>query len=169
MNIYLLRHGIAADTAPGGGGDADRPLTKEGEAKLLQVVEAMRAMELGFDLVLASPYLRARQTAEIVAAALRLKKLLKLTKTLEPDGQGKALIEEIKAAEAEDVLLVGHEPSLSELIGRLIGGDRIIAIQMKKGGLAKLGVERLLYGRCGTLQWLLTPAQMRLMAPNTGK
>src|ERR1035438_4666613 len=72
MNLFILRHGIAVE--PGTHGyekDADRPLTPEGERKLLQIAEAMEALDLTFDLILSSPYLRARQTAEIVAEALR--------------------------------------------------------------------------------------------------
>ena len=68
MNLYILRHGIAVEHgAPGYAKDADRPLTPEGERKLGQIAEAMKALELTFDLILSSPYLRARQTAEIVA------------------------------------------------------------------------------------------------------
>ena len=73
MNLYLLRHGIAVEPGtPGFAHDADRALTPEGERKLGKIAEAMEAMELRFDRVLSSPYLRARQTAEIIAKALGL-------------------------------------------------------------------------------------------------
>ena len=72
MNLYILRHGVATDPAAHEfAKDADRPLTPEGKRKLRQVAEAMEALELSFDLILSSPYLRARQTAEVIAAALR--------------------------------------------------------------------------------------------------
>ena len=71
MNLYILRHGIAAERGtPGYANDADRPLTPEGERKLQLVAAAIKALELGFDLILSSPYLRARQTAEVVAARI---------------------------------------------------------------------------------------------------
>ena len=64
MNLYILRHGIAVERGtPGYAKDADRPLTLEGERKLQLIAQAMKALDLAFDLILSSPYLRARQTA----------------------------------------------------------------------------------------------------------
>ena len=66
MNLYLLRHGIAVERGtPGLDKDADRSLTPKGERRLWRITEAMEALKLSFDLILSSPYLRARQTAEI--------------------------------------------------------------------------------------------------------
>lgn len=167
MNLFLLRHGIAAERGtPGYERDADRPLIPKGERRLERIADAMDAMGLRFDLILSSPYLRARQTAEIVAAALGLKKKLEFSETLTPDGDAKALIAALNKLEPrpENVLLVGHEPFLSELISMLTSGDPHVAIDFKKGGLCKLEVESLRPGRCATLAWLLTPRQMALMA-----
>jgi len=61
-------------------------------------------------------------------------------------------------------LLVGHEPYLSQLIALLSSGGTSATIDMKKGGLCKLETEGLEYGHCATLQWLLTPRQMELIA-----
>ena len=75
MKLYILRHGIAVEPGtPGYETDADRPLTSEGERKMRQIAGAMEALELSFDLILSSPYLRARQTAEIVAEVLTARK-----------------------------------------------------------------------------------------------
>ena len=167
MDLYILRHGIAVEPGtPGYETDADRPLTPEGERKLRQIADAMRALELSFDLILSSPYLRARQTAEIVAATLGARKRLELSAALTPSGSIKKLVELLKRREPspESVLLVGHEPYLSELISLLLSGKESFAVVMKKGGLCKLTTESLKPGRCATLQWLLTPKQMALMA-----
>ena len=167
MDLYILRHGIAVEPGtPGYETDADRPLTPEGERKLRQIADAMRALELSFDLILSSPYLRARQTAEIVAAALGARKRLEMSDALTPSGSIKKLVELLKRREPspESVLLVGHEPYLSELISLLLSGKESFAVVMKKGGLCKLTTESLKPGRCATLQWLLTPKQMALMA-----
>ena len=87
MNLYILRHGIAVDHGtPGFSNDADRPLTPEGERKLQRIAKAMQALDLGLDLILTSPYLRARQTAEGVAEVLKLRKKLEFTYTLTPGG-----------------------------------------------------------------------------------
>jgi phosphohistidine phosphatase len=167
MNLFILRHGIAVE--PGTHGyekDADRPLTPEGERKLLQIAEAMEALDLTFDLILSSPYVRARQTAEIVTEALRVRKRLELSDNLAPGGSPKKLVELLNRLQPrpENVLLVGHEPYLSGLIALLVSGAAILPVVMKKGGLCKLTTGSLIHGRCATLEWLLTPKQMALMA-----
>jgi phosphohistidine phosphatase len=165
MNLYILRHGVAADSAPGGGGDAARPLTSEGEAKMWRITKAMAALELSFDMILSSPYLRARQTAEIVAEAFGAQKRMELCDALTPAGRVKELIGIIthRKPPPENVLLVGHEPNLSELISVLVSGDAGFSVALKKGGLCKLTVASLKPGQCAGLEWLLTPKQMGLM------
>jgi phosphohistidine phosphatase len=167
MDIFLLRHGVAVERGtPGYNHDADRPLTDEGERKLRDIVQAMRRLGLEFDLILSSPYTRARQTAEIAADGLKLRKKLEFSETLIPEGGTEELIELLKRRrpKPDSVLLVGHEPYLSELISLLVAGERGFPVVMKKGGLAKLEVDSLAPGRCAMLAWLLTPGQMRLMA-----
>jgi phosphohistidine phosphatase len=166
MNLYILRHGIAVDHGtPGYSKDADRSLTPEGERKLQQIAEAMQALELTFDLILSSPYLRARQTAEIVAAALKARKRLQLSDSLTPGGSTQQLIQFLSRLDPqpEDVLLVGHEPYLSGLVSLLVSGDEAFNLVLKKGGFCKLITGPLKHGRCATLSWLLTPRQMALM------
>jgi phosphohistidine phosphatase len=167
MNIYILRHGIAAEPGtPGIKTDAERPLIPKGEQRLEAAAEAMREMELSFDVIVSSPYLRAKQTAEIIAKNLKLQKKLTLSNDLIPGGNPQALIQhlsELKPA-PENILLVGHEPYLSRLIALLATGDTKAAIDMKKGSLCKLEAEELEFGHCATLAWLLTPKQMELMA-----
>ena len=167
MDLYILRHGIAVEPGtPGYENDADRPLTPEGQRKLRQIADAMEALELSFDRILSSPYLRARQTAEIVAEALEARQKLELSDTLTPGGSIKRLVELLNRLEPspESVLLVGHEPYLSGLISLLVSGKETFAVVMKKGGLCKLTIESFKPGRCAALQWLLTPKQMALMS-----
>src|SRR5208283_4502871 len=115
MNLYILRHGIGTEPdARAFAKDADRPLTSEGKRKLGQVAGAMEALELSFDLILSSPYLRARQTAEIIAEALKARKRLEISDSLTPGGSTKKLVELLNRLQPspENVLLVGHEPYL---------------------------------------------------------
>lgn len=166
MTLYILRHGIAVE--PGTTGyekDADRPLTPEGERKLGQIAEAMKALELTFDLILSSPYLRARQTAEIVAEAFQARKKLQFSSSLACGGDTKELVSYLNRLRPypEHVLLVGHEPYLSGLISLLVADNTTSTVVMKKGGLCKLSIESLKHGRCAALAWLLTPKQMALM------
>ena len=167
MKIHVLRHGIAVNRNDlDVENDAERPLTPKGKRQLRQVAAAMKKMGLRFDLVLSSPYLRARQTAEIVADSLKLKKQLKFLDALAPDGSLKNLIGQLNESKPapENVLLVGHEPYLSCLISLLTTGGMDLAMDFKKGGLCKLEIEKLSHGRCATLVWLLTPRQMKMMA-----
>ena len=166
MNLYLLRHGIAVEPGtPGSARDAERPLTPEGERKLEKIAQAMAALELSFDLILSSPYVRARQTAEIVADRLNLRKRVEFCDTLMPSGSAKHLVDLLNHRHSNNVLLVGHEPYQSELISLLTAGDAgALRVTMKKAGLCKLSTDALHHGRCATLEWLLTPKQMALMS-----
>ena len=167
MNLFLLRHGIAVERGTAGfDKDADRPLTPKGERRLGRIADAMDALGLKFDLILSSPYARARQTAEIVADALGLKKKLEFSEDLTPGGNAKSLVASLnqRVPQPESVLLVGHEPFMSELIATLTSGDARVSIDFKKGGLCKLETETLRHARCATLAWLLTPRQMGLMS-----
>jgi phosphohistidine phosphatase len=122
----------------------------------------MKVLGLGVDLILTSPYLRARQTADIVAAEFDAEKKLELCSHLEVAGDPAALVAELQARSGslERVLLVGHEPFLSELVSVLISGDERTEVMMKKGGLCKLTAEKISYGHCATLDWLLAPKQL---------
>jgi len=167
MNLFILRHGLAVE--PGSAGfkrDSDRPLTPKGERKLWKIGQAVEELEICFDWILSSPYLRARQTAEIIAEVLDVPKKLEMCEALAPGGSPARLIDTINARKPapENVLLVGHEPYLSELISLLISGSKDIPLIMKKAGLCKLAVDSLRNGKCATLEWLLAPKQLCLMA-----
>ena len=167
MNLYLLRHGIAGELGHGGiKHDADRPLTAEGRARIRGIAQAMQTLNLSFDLILASPYLRARQTAEIVAEQFQKPRAFQLSELLTPEGNSKKLLTDLNQHRpaSENVLLVGHEPGLSRLISTLVFGDGTASVLMKKGGLCKLSTNSFRTGRCATLEWLLTPRQLLQIA-----
>ena len=166
MNLFCLRHGLAVERDEFDfARDDARPLTAKGEKQLREVTAALRALELRFDLIWSSPLVRARQTAEIVAADLKLKPRLALADELKPGSETKKLIQKLVRLKpgAENMLLVGHEPDFSEFISLLVTGQTGAGFALKKGGLAKLEIEKLRFGKCATLRWLLTPAQMKLM------
>src|SRR5487761_2629472 len=166
MNLYLLRHGIAVDPSePGFARDAERPLTPKGRRRLQQIAGAMKALNLSFDVILSSPHVRAAQTAEIVAQALKRRQKLKFTDDLMPGGNPKLLIQLVNELRPrpKNVLLVGHEPYLSKLIALLTAGNTSMEIDLKKGILCKLETEALRYARCATFVSLLAPRHLALM------
>ncbi len=162
MELYLLRHAIAAERGPGYPRDSARPLTERGQRRMRRAARGMVALGLEFDAILTSPYARARRTAELVADALDARDILEETPALAADGDPRALVEALAPAADERVLLVGHEPYLSELVSALIsGGAGTTGVRFKKGGLCKLQVDTLRYDRCARLEWLLAPRHLR--------
>jgi len=166
MNLFLLRHGLAVEREEFHfASDHLRPLTAKGKRQLNKISAAMRALKTNIEVIFSSPLVRARQTAEIVAADLKLREQVVFADELKPGGDAKKLVSRILALKKipENILLVGHEPDLSELISLLVTGNVGAGFALKKGGLAKLELENLRAGKCATLAWLLTPAQMKLM------
>jgi len=162
MKLYLLRHAIAVERDPNKyPDDSLRPLTAPGRKKMIKIADALCRMGLQVDLILSSPYLRARQTAEIARKSLHLKKdRLLLIDALAPSSDPGQLVAEIQAKyPVEKLMLVGHEPDLSSLISLLLSGDTSIPITMKKAGICCLSVEQLVAGKCAGLDWLINPGQ----------
>lgn len=167
MDLYLLRHAIAVERGSQGyEEDSQRPLTPDGRRKMERVATGMKALGLSFDWIFSSPSRRARATAEIVAKAFKLPRKMKFSGHLAPDGDPELLVEQMGRMRGSPmgVLVVGHEPYLSGLVGTLIGGHGGVGLQLKKGGLCKLATGNLKFGCCAELKWLLTPRQLSLLA-----
>lgn len=160
MLLYLLRHGIAEDAAPGVS-DADRKLTSEGISRMEQEAKGLVRLGVAPDAILTSPLARARETAEIVARALGREDVLVGEKRL-AEGPGIGDVRAIAAAHpgADALMLVGHNPHLSILAGTLCGARNL---ELKKGGLALVEMETVAAGQ-GALRWLLPPAVLRELA-----
>jgi phosphohistidine phosphatase len=158
MDLYLLRHAIALDREDfHGSDDSQRPLTTDGRKKMRRAAKGMRKLGLCFDVILSSPYVRARDTADIVADTYTNRRHLKLTGLLEPGADQKALVRHLSTlGSTHSIMLVGHEPDLSTLLAKLIGARRSQAVKLKKGALCLLSIKKLEYGACAKLEWLLT-------------
>lgn len=159
MKLYFLRHGLAGDSSEWKGADFARPLTEEGIAKMKRSADTLAQMELDLQLILTSPLVRAYQTAEIVARQFKmLDKLVKDERL--GSGFGIKYLAEILAEHSNVVslMLVGHEPGISETVSHLIGGGRVV---IKKGALAyvELSDAKALKGE---LVWLIPPKVMAL-------
>jgi phosphohistidine phosphatase len=166
MNIYLMRHGIAvAADQPGIESDDTRPLTPKGIKRMRRAARGLRRLKPPFDALLASPLLRARQTAEIVADALGLEAQLEEIYELAPESSVDHLISGLSRFKSkEHVLLVGHNPLLGHIFSFLISGQNVsVEAYLKKGGLCRIEIDGLPPGTPGRLHWFLTPKQLRLL------
>ena len=161
MNLYILRHAKAEVLDQGFPNDSKRPLTAGGEKEMFRVAKGMREMDLRFDLILSSPFVRAKRTAEIVAEVFKSNRM-RLSKNLASGADARNLIDELNDnyPSLENILLVGHEPCLSGLISLLITGGEKLALDFKKAGLCKMTVGELRAGRCAKLEWLLKPGHL---------
>ncbi len=167
MELYLMRHGIAADRESWRGSDADRPLTERGSRRVEEVAKALGIFVDRFDRIVTSPYLRARETAEIVAALRGGGRETELDGTLAFEDPA-PLLQRLDDSDDERVLLVGHEPCLSSLVSRLVTGRDTFAFRMKKAAVAKL-VTASLTRSAAELEWLLPPkAWLAMGAGDTG-
>jgi len=134
--LFVLRH---ADAEPMASSDAARALTEKGREQAERVGRFMLAQGWKPSLILHSPYLRTKQTAEIVAQALGLEISVEptLRSGMRPE-EGLALLKNVLRRD-EPVLLVGHEPDLSALMGVLIGtAEQPARLEVKKASLWQL-------------------------------
>lgn len=160
MDLYILRHGKAED-AGHGIADAQRTLTRNGREEIAAIALWMAGHNLAFDLIATSPLARAEETAVIVADTLGLAERLATWTQLEPGGSPDEICRELDRLKSPGaVLLVGHEPLLSTLVGRIIAGETGAGIVMTKGGLAKIRDFSFRNRPSGELHWLLTAKQM---------
>jgi phosphohistidine phosphatase len=160
VDVYLLRHG-KAENAGHALADADRRLTRKGRENIAAAGRWMAVQELQFDLIAASPLVRAQESATIIAECLGEPDHLVTWKALAPGGNPGSVCHLIgKPADLRAILLVGHEPLLSALISRIITGNENAAIAMSKGALAKIREFSPARSPSGELHWLVTATQM---------
>ncbi len=158
MELYLVRHGIAAERKPGLK-DQDRSLTPKGRKKAECVAKRLKALGVRFDLILSSPLLRARQTAEILAEEVPYQGKVSCSDLLRPGSDLLVILKELqKYSKAHTrVALVGHEPDLSFLASLLISGKPGLGLEIKKVAVCQLQIDRFTSLPCATLVWLCPP------------
>src|SRR5262250_1012476 len=163
MQLYIVRHGIAIEREdPKSPSDPERFLTAEGLKKTREVARGFASLKISPDVFLSSPYVRAMQTAEIFAEAIKFaKSKIKQTELLLPGAEPAAFFRELlRTARSEDsAVCFGHAPHLDELIAFALGSKRDLT-QLKKGGAACLDLTRISLP-AGSLVWLATPKILR--------
>lgn len=157
MNLYLLRHAHALDRDEAGvESDEERPLSDQGRQQAALLADALNRLGLSFDLVLTSPLRRAVETANELVPHLDTRPPVTELEPLAPGWSSKKLAKHLRALEAEQVVLVGHEPDLSQHAAWLIG-SKWAQIELAKGALACITCDGLPRKGAGTLAWLVTP------------
>jgi phosphohistidine phosphatase len=159
MNLYIIRHAIAVDeNVSEYEEDSQRPLSDKGKKKMRQIAKGLRILGADFDLILSSPYERAKETAEILADVFKIKANVAYSDNLIPMGDPDLLISEMNEKySTNSVALIGHEPHLTALIGLLVSDSGGVDMSLKKGGVCRLSADDLHHTRKATLEWLLTP------------
>jgi phosphohistidine phosphatase len=158
--LYLVRHAVAADRGSEWPDDTKRPLTERGISRFKEVVKGLRRLDVTIDEIFTSPLLRAKQTAELLAAGLEGKPAIKILDALAPGHTSSTVMTNLnKVAKRRKVALVGHEPELGELAAYLIGAGR--ALPFKKGGVCRIDVGSLTSKRAASLVWFFPPSILR--------
>jgi phosphohistidine phosphatase len=158
--LYLIRHGIAEERGDAWPDDAKRPLTDRGIARLRKEARALAELGVSFDVMLTSPLVRARQTADAIASTFDPRPPIVAIESLSPEGSYQAVLADLeKQARRSSIALVGHEPSIGDLAGRLIGSRH--PIEFKKGAICRIDLEALPPAGPGALRWFVTPKMLR--------
>ena len=161
MTIYFLRHASAGKGMMNPKKDERRPLDDEGILQARYVGRLLANLDVQVDQIVSSPLTRARQTASLVANELAFESAVQIEDALRPDAEFEHFQEMLARYRKYDaVMVVGHNPSLSEFLGKSVAGEGGPAqIDFKKGAVAKVEAN----GRNGSLQWLVTPKIARTL------
>jgi phosphohistidine phosphatase len=162
MRLFLVRHGTAEEKA--NGADAARALSPEGRREIEMVSGAIGASLEPPVEVLSSPYLRAQQTAEVLRERLKLPSKLRPTDALLPESDWLALrpaLADLDGRGARTVIAVGHNPSISLMVGAVVTDHGSARVAMAKGAVACIDLGGLRSGAVGELRWLITPKSLR--------
>lgn len=168
MQLLIVRHGLAAEQAEWAPRpDADRPLTDEGQRRMRAAALGLRQVLPEVSAVLTSPLKRARQTADVLGAVYGVTpRVVPELSGGQPPGEVLALLRSLPALDV--VVLVGHEPDLSTLIGLLLSGEAQSFVKLGKGAACLLELDQL-EPAGATQRWLLTPSLLRALAAGSGQ
>ncbi len=161
MIVYFLRHASAGEHLANPKKDEKRALDKEGIEQCGYVGRALTALNVQVDTIVSSPLKRCTQTASLVGNELGYEGKLQIDNALRP-GAGFADFRKLleKYSRQEAILVVGHNPNLSQFLGAAISDSGCEAsFELKKGAVARVDMRRTL----GTLQWCVTPKVIRTL------
>lgn len=157
---YLVRHAMAEPRGPAWVRDGDRPLTGEGARRMRDVVRGLAVLGVEIDVVLTSPLVRARQTADILVRGLSVRLAPIELPELAPGGRPAETMRALaRRTGAGAFALVGHEPDLGELAAWLLRAAT--PLRFKKGGVCRIDVSAWPATPRSRLIWSAPPAMLR--------
>jgi phosphohistidine phosphatase len=157
MELYLIRHADAVQMAEGITSDAERPLSDAGKTQARALAGALQRRGIHLNMVLTSPLLRARQTAEeMLLHWSEPRPALQPSDELAMDGKLRRVVKEVRELGQESVALVGHQPDLAALAAWLIGSKKA-QLDLAKAGVAAIHCDEEPRKGSGVLVWLVTP------------
>lgn len=161
--LYLIRHAVAEQRGEAWPDDTKRPLTEHGASRMRKAARGLVRLGLTFDVVLTSPLVRTRQTAEIVAGAFPIRPPIVAIESLAPEGSYSAVLTDLeKQARRTRIALVGHEPGIGELAARLAGSRH--PFEFKKGAVCRIDVDTLPPSGPGAIRWFVTTKILRAIS-----
>ena len=173
LNLYILRHASAGTRRDNPKIDIKRPLDKDGKRHCLHLAHVLNGLKLSFDLIISSPLKRCLQTAQLIGTETGYETRILHAKALEPQAtyaQFQRLVGECRTY--ENVLMVGHNPTLTQFLGQLIapaslddGSPTPANVRMRKGTIARVSLDR----GPTLLQWMLDPRLVRALYDTSTK
>ena len=168
MNLFILRHASAGTARPNATLDVKRPLDKEGKRHCLQLAQVLNAMDIQFDLIISSSLKRSLQTASLIGTETGYEAPILQSPSLAPEATLKdfqKLLQEHR--DSENVLVVGHNPNLTNFLGALLvpAASSPAQIRLRKGTIARLSLTR----GPATLQAMLDPRVVRAIYATSTK
>jgi phosphohistidine phosphatase len=164
MDLLVVRHAIAFERdRQRWPDDAKRPLSPEGMRRARQAAAGIKRITKAPDLVLTSPLVRARQTADILTQRAAWPKAV-LCPELAPEASPRAAIKLLQSRKENLVAVIGHEPHLSRFVSAcLLGEGNSFAIEIRKNGVVLLTFEDTPRAGSATLKWFAMPRMLRAM------
>jgi phosphohistidine phosphatase len=167
IELYILRHGIAAQPGTPGIADDERALTEKGEKRMRQIARGLRALDLKLDRIVTSPLIRARATAEIVARELGMQTRLEVANALQTGSSAPSISRWLRDRPEERLMIVGHNPTLSDLVSLLvIGSEHPLLCDLKKGAIAAL-TRASSAAELYKIAWIAPPRILRTLDPES--
>ncbi len=161
MEIYLVRHGAAYTKEE----DPERHLNNDGVNQCHLTGRALKKLDITFDLIVSSPKVRARQTAEIIAEEVGYSNNeIKVTEKLEPTAAPRDTISYLKDfTDTKRIMLAGHLPLLGHLASELLSNTSQISFYFEPGAVCQINIGQP-HSHTGDFRWFLAPEHLRIMA-----